>query len=163
MTVTALVICIVCSLGSLAWGYAQASLDPLARWILIFGMVWLFSQWQRWWWFSSVGLIVTTIVAALGMWIGLTPGWMLAGGIFALTAWDLTDYRRRIRFAPSDDDERDMERRHLSRLTFLVLAGLSLSSITMLVRLQFTLEWTILLVFVVLLGLTQLVAWLRRQ
>jgi len=162
VTVIALVICIVCSLGSLAWGYAQAGVDLLVRWLLIFGVIWLFSQWRRWWWFSSIGLIVTIIFAALGMWMGLTPGWMFSGGIFALTAWDLTDYRRRIRFAPQDEDERDLERRHLSRLTFLVLAGLSLSSITMLMRLQFTLEWAILLVFVILLGFTQLVAWLRR-
>ena len=162
MTVSALVISIVFSIGSLSWGYAQAGLDPLARWLLIFGVAWLFSQWRRWYWFSSVGLIVIILIAALGTWMGLTPGWMFASGIFALMAWDLTDYRRRIRFAALDDDERGMERRHISRLTFLAFAGLSLSSIAMLVRLEFTLEWAILLVFVVLFGLTQLVAWLRR-
>lgn len=162
MTVTALVISIVFSIGSMAWGYAQAGFDPLARWLLILGIAWLFSQWRRWWWFSSLGLIVLIVVAAFGMWMGLTPGWMFAGGIFALVAWDLTDYRRRIRFAALDDDERGMERRHISRLTFLVLAGLFLSSIAMIMRLQFSLEWAILLVFVILLGLTQVVAWLRR-
>jgi hypothetical protein len=162
VTVSALVISIVFSIGSLAWGYAQAGFNPIARWLLIFGMAWLFSQWRRWWWFSSVGLIVTILIAALGLSLDLIPGWMFSGGIFALVAWDLTDYRRRIRFAALDDDERGMERRHLSRLTFLVLSGLALSSIAMLLRLQFTLEWAILLVFVVLLGLTQLVAWLRR-
>jgi hypothetical protein len=162
VTVTALVVSIFFSIGSIAWGYAQAGFDPMARVLLLFGITWLFSQWRRWWWFSSLGLIVVIVIAALGTWFGLNPGWMFASGIFALVAWDLTDYRRRIRFAALDDDERGMERRHISRLTFLVLAGLFLSSIAMVIRLQFTLEWAILLIFVVLLGLTQVVAWLRR-
>jgi hypothetical protein len=162
VTVTALVISIMFSIGSMAWGYAQAGFEPLARWLLVFGIAWLFSQWRRWWWFSSLGLIMVILIAAFGMWLGLSPGWMFAGGIFALVAWDLTDYWRRIRFAALDDDERGMERRHISRLTFLVLAGLFLSSIAMVMRLQFNLEWVILLVFVVLLGLTQVVSWLRR-
>jgi len=162
VTIIALVISIILSTGSMAWGYDQAGFDPLARGFLLFGIVWLFSQWRRWWWFSSMGLIVVIVIGALGIWFGLTPGWMFAGGIFALTAWDLTDYRSRTRLAAWDDDERGMERRHLSRLTILILAGLFLSSIAMVVRLQFTLEWAVLLVFVVLLGLTQVVAWLRR-
>jgi hypothetical protein len=162
MTVIALVISIVLGVGSLAQGYANAGLDPFARWLLIFGMAWLFSQWRRWWWFSSVGLVIVILIAAMGLWLDLVPGWMFSGGIFGLVAWDLTDYRRRLRFAAVDDDQRDLERRHLVRLTLLAFTGLLLSSFAMLMRLQFSFEWAVLLVLVILLGLTQLVGWIKK-
>ena len=76
--------------------------------------------------------------------------------------WDLTNYMRRLRFASAMDDVRTLERRHLTRLTIFAIVGSSLASIAMLVRLEFTLEWMILLTLVAVLGITQLVAWLRR-
>ena len=56
----------------------------------------------------------------------------------------------------------DIERRHLARISLLALIGLALASVTMLVRVQFTFEWSALLVIVALLGLGQLVGWFRR-
>jgi len=43
------------------------------------------------------------------------------------------------------------------------LIGLLLASIAMLVRLEFTLEWMMLLALIGALGVTQLVSWLRRR
>jgi hypothetical protein len=163
VTVIALMLSVVLSTASLAWGYAETGFDPIARGFAVCGMIWLFSQWPRWWWFSSVGLFIAVLFAALGLWLDITPGWMFSGGIFALLAWDLTDFRRRIQFVAIDDDQRDLERRHIARLTLLALAGLGLSSIAMFMQVQFTFEWVILLVIVSMLGLTQLVSWIRRQ
>jgi len=87
---------------------------------------------------------------------------MFSGGIFALFAWDMTDFRRRMSSIAADDNARGMERRHIARISLLSLAGLLLASIAMLVRVQFSFEWGALLVFVILLGLGQLVGWLRR-
>jgi hypothetical protein len=163
VTVVALVSSIIISIGSLAWGYAQVGFDNFARWILIFGMVWLFTQWQGWGWFSSFGLFFIILASAFGLWFGFTPGWMFSGAVFALFAWDMTDFRRRIRSMAADDDTRGMERRHIARISLLSLAGLILASIAMLVRVGFTFEWGVLLVIVVLLGLSQLVGWFRKQ
>ena len=163
MTVVALVSSIIISIGSLAWGYAQVGFDNFARWILIFGMVWLFTQWQGWGWFSSLGLFFIILASAFGLWFGFTPGWMFSGAVFALFAWYITDFRRRIRSMAADDDTRGMERRHIARISILSLAGLLLASIAMLVRVEFTFEWGVLLVIVILLGLSQLVGWFRRQ
>jgi len=55
-----------------------------------------------------------------------------------------------------------IERRHLARVSLLSLVGMALASITMLLRVQFTFEWSVLLVIVALLGLGQLVGWFRR-
>lgn len=162
MTVIALVSSIFISMGSLAWGFAEAGFVIFARWILILGVVWLFTTWRGWGWVSSPALLFAVLASALGLWFGLTPGWMFSGGIFALFAWDMTDFRRRMSSIAADDNARGMERRHIARISLLSLIGLFLASIAMLVRVKFTFEWGALLVFVILLGLSQLVAWLRK-
>src|SRR5690349_15921346 len=94
------------SVGSLYWGYLQAGFEPAARWILIIGIFWYIAQWQHWSWFSSLVLLIFVSFSAFGLLLGYDFGWMLAGSVFALFAWDMTDFRRRLRFAAEDDDLR---------------------------------------------------------
>ncbi len=162
MTLIALLSSIVVSSASLALGFSQRGFTSFAVWILILGTGWFFAIWQEWKWYSSVALFISTVAAALGLWFGFIPGWMFAGGIFALFAWDMDNFRQRLRGLVKDDEIRGLERRHLARISLLALIGLVLASIAMLVRAQFTFEWSALLVIVVLLGLGQLVGWLRK-
>jgi len=74
----------------------------------------------------------------------------------------MTDFRQRLLGMASDDNTHWIERRHLARVSLLSLVGMALASITMLLRVQFTFEWSVLLVIVALLGLGQLVGWFRR-
>ncbi len=163
MTIIALFTSMFLSVASLYWGYAQAGFEPASRWILLIGIFWLFSQRQQWSWFSSLVLLVFVGFSAFGLILGFDFGWMLAGSVFALFAWDMTDFRRRLRFAAIDDDSKGMERRHLARLTLLMIAGLLLVTAALLIQVKFTFEWGVLLVIVVLFGLIQLVSWFRRQ
>jgi hypothetical protein len=158
VTVIALVSSIIISAGSLAWGFAKAGFVIFARWILIFGAVWLFAQWRRWGWFSSLGLFFAVFVSVIGFWFGFSLEWLFSGTIFALLAWDMTDFRNRLRLMPKDDEMHGIERRHLARISLLALIGMALASTAMLVRAQFTFEWGILIVIVVLLGLGQWLA-----
>jgi hypothetical protein len=162
VTLFALVSSILISSASLAWGFAAGGLIPFSVWLLIFGAGWFLAIWMGWKWYSSFALVTLTIAAAFGLWLGFSPGWMFAGGIFALFAWDMAEFRQRLRFMAKDDDVRGIERRHLVRINLLALAGLFLASVVMLVRVQFTFEWGVLLVAVILLGLGQLVGWLKR-
>lgn len=162
MTVIALTSAIMISIGSLAWGYADAGLDIFARWILIFGAVWLFTIWRNWNWFSSPGFFFAVLASAFGVWFEVTPGWIFSGSIFALFAWDMTDFRQRMNSIAADDNARGLESRHIARISLLALAGLLLASIAMIVRVKFTFEWGALLVLVILFGLGQLVVWFRK-
>jgi hypothetical protein len=162
LTLIALFSSIVISSATLAWGYAQSGFTSFAAWIVILGLGWLLAISQRWFWYSSFALIAVTVLAALGLWFGFTPGWLFAGGIFALVVWDMTDFRQRLALMAKNDDTRGIERRHLLRVSLLALAGMGLASLTMLLRWQFTFEWSALLVVVILLGLGQLVGWFRR-
>ena len=162
MTLFAFVFSVLMGIGSLAYAYNNVGLIIIARPLLILGALWLFAGWKRWTWFSSIALLLSVALASFGLWIELSTPWMIAGALGALLAWDLTDFMRRLRLVARTDDLRGIERRHLTRSTIVALAGLSLASIPMLVRLEFTFEWVVLLTLVAALGVTQLVAWLRR-
>ncbi|MBI5953755.1 MAG: hypothetical protein HY865_19035 [Chloroflexi bacterium] len=163
MTLVALLSSIVISSATLAWGFAQSGFTSFSVWIIILGLGWLLAIWQRWFWYSPFALIVVTVLAALGLGFGFPSNWLFAGGIFALVAWDMTDFRRRLVLMAKNDNTRGIERRHLLRVSLLALAGLGLASITAFLSLrQFTFEWGALLVLVILLGLGQLVGWFRK-
>jgi hypothetical protein len=163
MTFFAFILSVFVGVGSLAFAYVNAGYSIVARPLLVLGALWLFAGRQRWVWFSTVALVILVALAGYGLWTELSPGWMIAGALGGLLAWDLTDFMRRLRFAPLMADLRALERRHLTRLTLVAVVGILLASIPMLVRLEFSFEWIMLLTLVAALGVTQLVAWLRRR
>ena len=151
-------------IGSLAWGYSRVGLPQFAHWIIFFGLVWLFAIWQRWQWFAYVGMTFNFLAAALGLWfLNFPPGWMFAGAIGGLLAWDLTYFRHRLRFAGSDAETRGMEKRHLVIVSFLALLGFGLANFAMALKFQFNFEWALFSAVVAALGITQLITWFRKR
>jgi hypothetical protein len=164
MTVIALLASIALGTASLAWGFAQVGLPQLSRWLIVFGAVWLLAVWRRWRCFAHVGVAVMFMAAALGLWfLDLPPGWMFAGAILGLAAWDLTYFRYRQRFAASDEERRAVELRHLLRLSFVVIFGFGLAHLAMKVKTQLSFGWTAFLAIVVALGLSQILRWFRNR
>jgi len=164
MTVLSLLFSVLLATGSLSFGYASAGLPQAARWILLFGLAWLVAIWRRWQWFAYVGLTLTLVISALGLWLlNFSPGWMFAGAIGGLLAFDLTDFRQRLRYAASDEERRTVERRHLPRLALLAIVSMALATVAMLVKVQLSFEWTIVLVVIAVFGLIQLVGWFRTR
>ncbi len=162
MTLFALIFSIVFGIGSLTFGYHLSGFTPFVHWIVFFGALWLIAVWRRWRWFAYLGLAFNLFAAVLGLWLlNFSPGWMFAGAIGGLLAFDLTDFRYRLRFSASDEERHIVERRHLPRITLLAILGMILASLTMLIKKQFTFEWVWLLVIVGVFGIIQLVVWLR--
>lgn len=162
MTLFAFVISVLMGVGSLAFAYTGAGFDLFARGLLVFGVFWLYAGWRRWTWASSVGILLLVTLAGFGLWLEFSPGWMISGALGGLMAWDMADFMRRLRLASATDDKRGLEYRHLARLTIVALGGALLASISILIRLEFTFEWGVVLTLVAVLGVTQLVTWLRR-
>lgn len=164
MTLFALVASVVVGVGSLAWGYTQVGLPLYARWILVFGVLWLVAIWQRWRWFAYLGLAFNLLAAALGLWFtSFPPGWMFAGAIGGLLAFDLTDFYRRLSFSASSAERHYVEMRHLRRVTLLGLIGFLLASLAMILTVRYSFEWALLLTVMAVLGVLQLVAWYRKR
>lgn len=160
MTAAALVFSIILGAGSLAWGFAGMGLLDVARWLLIVAAVWLVAVWQRWQWFAYVGLAVYFTAAALGLWfLDFPAGWMFGGAIFGLVAWDLTAFRDRQRFAADAQERRSVELRHMLSVAVVTILGFALSSLAMLLQVRFSFDWTVFLVVVLALGVSQIFRW----
>ena len=164
MTALVLLASIALGAGSLAWGYLQVGLPQFARWTAIFSAVWLIAAWRRWLWFAYLGIGFNFLVAALGLWfLDFPPGWMFAGAICGLVAWDLTYFQYRLRSLASDEEKRRIEFRHLAVVSGLALMGFLLASIAMTFTLAFNFEWAVLLILVSALSLMQIIRWFRRR
>jgi len=155
-------IAILVGAGSLAYGYFSEGQISLARWILLFGILWLVVEIRRWRPAASFGLPICIALAGLGLWMDLSLGWMLAGALGALIAWDLSDFMSRAEHASPEDDVRGLTRRHLTRLMLITAAGLILSLVGTIARLEFSFEWAAFLALLAALGVTQLVGWMRK-
>ena len=162
MTVAALGLSIFISIAALAMVDAQAGFEGISIWIVLFGLLWILSLWRGWRWVSSLGLFLSLLTAMIGLWFNFMIGWMFSGAVFALFAWGLTGFSQKLKFMTSREDIKGMERRHIARLYMLALAGLIITSIMLSMRAQFSFEWGVLLGFVLLLGLLQLPAWIRK-
>jgi hypothetical protein len=163
MTIIAMIISIIIGTASLGVGYSQAGYDLYARWLVLSGVVWLFSYWRRWYWFSSAALILFIVAAGYGVWRDFTSAWMFLGALGGLLGWDLSDFSQRLRYAAPTDDVQGMERRHLTRVGMVALLGgglALLSSVIQIKRLAF--EVAVGLILLAAVGLTRLVMRLRK-
>ena len=173
--------------AALAWGYWQNGVVAAALALLLFGALELVAQW-RWpqpvprrlvgtpsfcsgrsdrgtglrAWFSALGLVVTAAAAAAGLILGAPSGWMIAGALGGLLAWDLADLDRRLGLADSIDDLSTIRRRHLTWLGLTAGTGLLLTSAAMLIPLHFSFALTVFLALAAVLGMARLVSWLHR-
>jgi hypothetical protein len=164
VTLFALLFSIVFGIGSLAFGYHLAGFAPFVRWIIFFGLAWLVAVWQRWRWFAYIGIVFNLLVAALGLWLlNFPPGWMFAGAMGGLLAFDLTRFWDRARFMAFGDEQRGIESRHLLRISLLAFLGMMFASLAMLVKKQFAFEWGMAWIVILAFGFIQLIYWFRNR
>jgi hypothetical protein len=124
LIIISLIFSMIVSIGSFAWGFFQAGFENLTLWMIAFGIFWLVAQWQKWRWLSSVWVVCAVLIAMVSLWFNVTFGWMFSGALFALFAWDLTDFREKIKNLPPREDARGLTRRHLIRIGLLEVGGL---------------------------------------
>lgn len=163
MTTIALVISILLGTGSLAMGYGQAGATGYVRWFLLLAALWLFTHFRKWYWFSTIALLIMIFAAAYGVWLGYPTVWMILGGVGGLLGWDLSDFARRLSYASPMDDTRTLERRHLERAGIVAALGLGLALLSVVLRFErLAFEVAVGLLLLAVLGLTRLVIGLRR-
>ena len=163
MTIIALVLSILLGTASLAMGYGQAGADVYSRWFLLLAALWLLAHFRKWYWFSSIALLITVFAAAYGVWHEYPTVWMLLGAVGGLIGWDLSDFARRLSYASPMDDTRSMERRHLERVGIVAALGVGLALLSLYVHIhRLAFEVAVALVLLAALGLTRLVIGLRK-
>jgi len=164
MTNIALILSVLLGTASLAMGYSQAGAADYSHWLLIFAAIWLIAHFRKWYWFSSIALLIVISAAAYGVWHEFPTVWMLLGALGGLLAWDLSDFARRLSYAAPMDDTRSMERRHLERVGIVAALGFGLALLSIFIHIQrLAFEVAVGLVLLAALGLTRLVIGLRRN
>lgn len=163
MTIIALVLSILFGTASLAVGYSQGGVPDYSRWLLLLPVLWLVAHFRKWYWFSSIALLIMIVAAAYGVWQGFPVIWMLLGAVGGLLGWDLSDFARRLSYASPMDDTRPMERRHLERVGIVAALGLGLAILSVTIHVQrLAFEVAVGLILLAVLGLTRLVMGLRK-
>lgn len=163
MTVIALVLSILLGNVSLAIGYSQAGATDYSRLFLLLALIWLFTHYRKWYWFSSIALLIMIIGAAYGVWREFPTVWMLLGAVGGLLGWDLSDFARRLSHASPMDDTWPMERHHLVRVGIVAVLGGGLALLSVFIHFQrLAFEVAVGLVLLAALGLTRLVIGLRK-
>ena len=163
MTIVALVLSILLGTIPLAIGYAQGGMAGYSIWFLLLGVIWLGTHFRKWYWFSSIALLITIIAAAFGVWNGFPTIWMLLGALGGLLGWDLSDFARRLSYAAPMDDTRGMERLHMERVGIVAVLGFGLAILSLFVRIhRLAFEVAVGLILLATLGLTRLVIGLRK-
>jgi hypothetical protein len=164
LTLVALILSIILGTSSLAIGYLQEGLTGPALWLVLLGALWLAAHWRKWYWFSSVALLITIIAAAYGVWREFPTIWMLLGALGGLLGWDLSDFARRLSYASPMDDTQGMERHHLERVGIVAALGFGIALLSLFIRInRLAFEVAVALVLLAALGLTRLVIGLRRH
>lgn len=163
LTSKLLPVCIGLSAGAFALASALSGLWFLALPIPVLGVTWLAGQRRGWKWISSLGLVLGTLVAAGGLLLGLDAGWMLAGLVAALAAWDLDHFSHTVESVPRVEGARSLERRHVQRLLAAVGLGALLAAVAQGVDVTLSFGFILLLGLVAILGLSQAVAFLRSE
>ena len=148
---------------ALAWGYYQADSTPYIYAALGIGTLWTWGLAQRIKWMPNLGLVATTLLAAFGLYQSLPFGWMFAAALSALTSYDLSNFRLRLRYAAKGEDTSLLQRVHFTRLGIMTLLGLIISTIAMLWQAEFTFEWAIFLMLAGVWGVSLLVGWVRQS
>lgn len=163
MTLIALVVSIFVGTISLAIGYSQAGVSGYALWFFLLAVIWLVTHFRKWYWFSSIALLIIIFAAAYGVWRAFPTVWMLLGALGGLLGWDLSDFARRLSYASPMDDTRSMERLHMERVAIVAALGFGLAILSVVIRIQrLPFEVAVGLVILAALGLTRLVIGLRK-
>ena len=163
MTIIALLLSILIGTVSLVIGYLQAGVSDYTIWFLLLAVIWLVTHFRKWYWFSSVALLLIIVAAAYGVWSEVPTLWMLLGALGGLLGWDLSDFARRLSYASPMDDTRSMERLHIERVGIVAALGFGLAILSVIIRVErLAFEVAVGLVLLAALGLTRLVIGLRR-
>jgi hypothetical protein len=162
MTLIVFYASLILGTASLAMGFAPSEWNYSLPWIIAIGALWMLAQWRGWQWFPNLGLTLAVICAAFGILLELNSGWMFAGVLFPLVAWDLSAFHERMQLADVVDMPA-MEKRHLVRLGILTVVGILLALLPMAIHWKFGFGWLVLLTFVAAFGFAQLVLWIRQR
>ncbi len=114
------------------------------------------SAWSADLFFGGVVLLVT-----IGGLLGLMTYLLLLALLFALGAWDLIRFQRRIEHSPFSEGILKIEKRHLTLLGLVLLGGGILAVVMLTARMQISFSIMLVLGVILIISLGQIIRMLR--
>jgi hypothetical protein len=151
------------AVSALSVGHALIPRMEFAIGAVFLGLVWYMAQ-RRWAGGSeNMLLFAFTGAAALGLYWGAPPLLMLLVVVFSLGAWDLDHFTQRLHRVERVEFDSGLGRTHLLRLAKVEAAGLALALVPLLIRLRLDFWWVVLMGLLAVIGLSRVVAFVRRE
>jgi hypothetical protein len=144
-------------------GFAIGERWQVSLGYVFFGLVWHLAQ-RRWVsGLENVLLFIFIAAAVVGFFSGVPALMLLIGTVLTLGAWDLDHFTQRLNRVDRVDFDTGLGRAHLARLGLVETAALLVGLVPLLIRLQIGFWWILLLALLAVIGLTRVVAFVRRM
>jgi hypothetical protein len=153
------------AVAALAIGLAASDVAPLAcsLVVVLLGLVWYASQQRRAAGGEGLMLFAFVFSAGLGFYLN-APAWILLIGVVASTgAWDLDHFLQRLSLADRIELESGLGREHLRRLLVVEAVGLLAGLAALVFQTRISFWWEALLVLLVVIGLSRIIARVRKE
>ena len=151
------------AVAALAIGYALAGSLFVSMIFVLLGALWFSAQQRHGAGLESLLLTVFLLAGGIGFWIGV-PGWLLLiAAVATLGAWDLDNFLQRLSMVERVEFDTGLGREHMRRLVMVQGLGFLAGLIALAVRAKVAFWWEVLLVLLAVIGIRQLVRFVRRQ
>ena len=153
------------AVAALAIGTAASETAPVlcSLLLVLLGLAWYAAQQRRSYGSEGLLLLLFIVSSGIGIFQG-APAWlMLIGVVSSIGAWDLDHFLQRLNQADFIELESGLGREHLRRLFLVESVGLvaGLAGLTFHTRISFW--WEALLVLIVVIGLSRIIARVRKE
>jgi hypothetical protein len=152
----------------LAMAALGASYFLAGHWIWVLatgfiGLLWLAGAWRGHRWTATLGLSFFTVAAAIGIMLRFSPLWLLSSLVAALVAWDLDHFMQDLSQVKDIRDEAALVKGHLWRLGIVAGLGWLLGVVALRVQITFDFIWTLALSLLIIISLSGVIRYLRRE
>lgn len=117
----------------------------------------------RWGWLRTVGFILLVGINLFALWRGVAPVWLLLSLTAGLLAYDVDHTRRRWGAVSFQPRQAEMRSRYLQRLLVMGVIGAGVGAAATLFTIRLTFTFVLLLSLLAVWGISQAIAFLRRE
>ena len=156
-------ITLIFGLVFLALGWVQAGYLPFG--LALFGLIpiSLALVYRKFRPALGIMLVISVLLAAIGLWAKVSFSLSLLVVICALAAWDLDSFSRRLVFAGEEDDPAKLERAHLLQISLVMFVSVGIVLVSLSIRFAYGFEWTLGLALLAFYGIGALFNAMRKM
>jgi len=154
---------IVLCTSALTYGLISNDLTVQGVIIAVLGVAWLALYLRNITLSANLAFIFFGLISAGVVWAGVSHWIALAGMVFALLAWDLTAFEKRLKSILDHSDVQQMERAHITRLALIIGLGVAGVFAAGVIKVDLTLGSALIFAMLGVWGISALVYRLRSR